>query len=122
MLDLISLGAIALYLNLTDISLSNFSVTPLNWQQAKGRHYESTYEREATGNDRHTESDVEEIRRRSYEQRRQGYDDDYRDDYYRRDRTNDYDDYDDYSRRRRREILEEQKERIEAEIEALDDE
>ncbi|MGF1540173.1 MAG: hypothetical protein ACFCU5_06925 [Pleurocapsa sp.] len=125
MLDLISLGAIALHLNFSDIFLFDFQLTTpnhnsatgdnLNWQQAKGEPYQSPYEREATGDNGDTETDVEEIRRRSYEQRRQGYEDDYR-----RDRSREYDNYDDYSRRRRREILEEQKERIEEELEALE--
>ena len=113
MLDLIGLSAIALSLNISDRSLNSFQPTPLwyqseivrefPWQQAKGRHYESTYEREATRRDRE-EDDLEEIRSRDYEERRRGYGHE-EDDYYRRDRYRDEERY--QHNRHRREIFKE---------------
>ncbi len=127
MLKLIGLSAIALYLNISDISPNGFQPTPLGdraeivgefpWQQAKGKPYRSTYEREATGRNPRDERDLEEIRRRGYEERRQGYEheDDY---YYRSDRYRNSE----RSRRdrRRREILEREKREIERQIEELE--
>ena len=120
MLELIGLSSLVINLHSfpsTPIWHQSEIVRELSWQQAKGKPYRSTYERDATGRGRHHDDDLEEIRRRGYERRRGGYE--YEDDgYYRSDR---YRDEERYRRdRHRREILEERKERIEEQIDILD--
>ncbi|BAU67207.1 hypothetical protein STA3757_46170 [Stanieria sp. NIES-3757] len=144
MLELLSLNLISLYIKsfpvsstaliqLQPIELSQaakstqhtpLQSTPDTIELAKGKPYQSTYEREnVDDDDNQNEEDLEEIRRRDYERREDGYDEN----------DNNYNQYDNYDRsnrdrsddeswqyQRRREVLEEQKREIENQIEELD--
>lgn len=136
MLEIVSLNLISLYLKIFQISLTALmqlqpiglhqaamlaQLTPLTFdaiELAKGKPYQSTYERENVDDDPQDEEDLEEIRRRDYEEREDGYDeeDNSYDRYDRSDRSDD----ESWQYQRRREALEEQKREIENQIEELD--
>jgi hypothetical protein len=140
MLEIISLNLISLYLQGFQVSstalmqlqpigldqaaistqLTPLQLTPDTIELAKGKPYQSIYERENVSDNDQDEEDLEELRRRDYERREDGYEeeDNSYDSY---DRSNsDRSDEDYWQYQRRREALEEQKREIENQIEELD--
>jgi hypothetical protein len=140
MLEIISLNLISLYLQGFQVSstalmqlppidvdqaaiwtqLTPLQLTPDTIELAKGKPYQSIYERENVGDNNPDEEDLEELRRRDYERREDGYEeeDNSYDSY---DRSNsDRSDNEYWQYQRRREVLEEQKREIENQIEELD--
>ncbi|AFZ36876.1 hypothetical protein Sta7437_3370 [Stanieria cyanosphaera PCC 7437] len=138
MLEIIGLNLISLYIkSFSVLSTALMQSQPIGFEQtasstqhtplkftpntiklAKGKPYQSIYERENVGDEDQDEEDLEQMRREDYERREDGYDED--DNNYDRSNRSDRSDDNYWQYQRRREVLEEQKRTIENQIEELD--